>query len=75
MQSAGDRFKLVNDSDSNWWHVMKLCDEGDKVPEHFYVPASYVELDNGDEVIIDFILFKKLVLYFSVILSRNQINF
>lgn len=57
MQSAGDRFKLVNDSDSNWWHVMKLCDEGDKVPEHFYVPASYVELDNGDEVIIDFILF------------------
>lgn len=39
----GDTFELVDDTDPNWWHVTLPRKKEQEVPEHIYVPATYVE--------------------------------
>ena len=40
--ARGDIFELVDDADPNWWHVILPRSGGHDVPEHIYVPATYV---------------------------------
>ena len=49
----GDTFELVDDKDPNWWHVI-LPRVGSQIPEHIYVPATYVQKIEED-IIDDFI--------------------
>ncbi|XP_063695330.1 rho GTPase-activating protein 12-like isoform X7 [Bolinopsis microptera] len=39
----GDTFELVDDRDPNWWHVTLPRRQEQELPEHIYVPATYVE--------------------------------
>ena len=43
----GDTFELVDDTDPNWWHVTLPRRQEQEVPEHIYVPATYVEKFEG----------------------------
>ena len=60
--SKGDIFELVDDADPNWWHVILPRSGEQDIPEHIYVPATYVtkvvELEpNGFNDVSGFIVY------------------